>query len=115
MDCIFCKIAAKEISSEIVKENDRMVAFRDIHPKAPVHLLVIPRAHRASLEEVTKEDRELLGEALLFTQDVARAEGLAQKGYKVVMNVGRGGGQIIDHLHIHILGGWENKPQKVDV
>jgi histidine triad (HIT) family protein len=115
MDCVFCKIAAKEMSADIVLESERAIAFRDIHPKAPVHLLVIPKEHRPSLAETTDADAALLGELLRFARVVAEKAGIAKTGYKLVMNVGRGAGQIVDHLHLHLLGGWEGRPARADV
>lgn len=92
-----------------------MIAFRDIKPKAPVHILVVPRLHRASLNDISADDRDMLGETMLFVREVAQDSGLAGSGYKVIINVGRGGGQIVDHLHVHILGGWQTKPTVVGV
>ena len=105
-DCIFCKIVIKEAQSEIVAEDDSFVAFNDIRPKAPVHLLVVPKIHIASVSELKREHRELMGDMILFAQKVAEKLGVAQSGYKLIFNVGRGGGQVIDHIHLHILGGW---------
>lgn len=112
-DCIFCRIARKELPADIVKESERAVAFRDMHPKAPVHILVIPREHYDSLRSVGENETAVLGELFSFVRDVAEAQVLS--GYKVVVNVGREGGQIIDHLHVHILGGWGEKPKELNV
>lgn len=112
-DCIFCKIAQGSASAEVVGESDAALAFRDIHPKAPVHILVVPRAHYVSLAETTGEDARLLGELLAFAAETARNAGLS--GYKVVINVGREAGQIVDHLHLHILGGWGEQSTRADV
>jgi histidine triad (HIT) family protein len=101
--CIFCRIAAGEIPSARVAENARAVAFRDLHPQAPVHVLVVPRRHVASLAEAA--DGEELGALLLLAQEVARREGIADTGYRVVTNVGADGGQTVPHLHLHVLGG----------
>ncbi len=103
MDCLFCKIANKEVSSEIVYEDDKFVAFKDIAPKAPTHFLIVPRKHIASIDHVEIEDKTLMGELILVAQKIAREKSL--KGYKLLINVGRGGGQIIDHLHLHLLSG----------
>ena len=100
-DCIFCKIINKQESSEIIYENERFIVIKDIHPKAPVHLLIIPKKHIPSLKEVGQEDKELLGELILVARETAERKGL--KGYKLMINVGREGGQIIDHLHLHLL------------
>ncbi len=102
-DCIFCKIAAGEIPSETVYEDDVCVAFNDLHPQAPTHILVIPREHIASLNEA--ENKETLGHILLKLADIAREEGIAEDGYRTVINTNRNGGQTVFHLHAHLLGG----------
>lgn len=103
MNCLFCKIINKELPSEIVYESDEAIAFKDIHPKASVHILISPKKHIASVNHLEPEDKNLVG-ALLFTaQEIAKENNL--KGYKLVINVGKEGGQLIDHLHLHLLGG----------
>jgi histidine triad (HIT) family protein len=102
-DCIFCKIVAGEIPATLVKRTDRLVAFRDVGPKAPVHVLVIPTEHLASLEDV--QDGRLLGEMLMLARDIAREEQIAENGYRVVLNTNKNGGQTVFHLHLHLLGG----------
>ncbi len=102
-DCLFCRIAKGEIPSTKVTENQSFYAFRDVNPQAPVHVLAIPREHRASLNDV--RDANLIGGLLLFARDVARAEGLADRGYRVVLNTNADGGQTVFHVHAHILGG----------
>jgi histidine triad (HIT) family protein len=102
-DCLFCRIANGEVRSTAVQQNDRYYAFRDIDPKAPTHVLVIPRQHVASLNDVTSPDQA--GGLLLFARDVAWSLGLAEKGYRVVLNTNADGGQTVFHLHAHILGG----------
>ena len=104
-DCLFCKIAAGEIPAAVVRKNDDFLAFRDINPQAPTHLLAIPVRHVASLNEV--KDEHMLGELMTFARDVAREAGLANKGYRVVVNTNHDGGQTVNHLHLHILGGRE--------
>ena len=104
-DTIFGKIARGEIPADLIYEDDRAVAFRDIHPQAPVHLLVIPRASLASLNDAPAADAALLGHLLQVCATVAAQEGLAEDGYRVVNNIGRNGGQTVDHLHFHVLGG----------
>ena len=104
MDCLFCKIARGEIPSETLYEDERVRAFRDIHPKAPVHILIVPKKHIASVADLAPDDAVLVGELMLVAKAVAAKEGLP--GYKLVVNVGRDGGQVIDHLHLHLLGGW---------
>ena len=101
--CLFCRIASGQIPSTKVAETDEAMAFRDIDPKAPTHVLVIPRAHVGSLTEAA--DPAMLGALLSFAASVAQAEGLDARGYRVVINNGRDGGQTVDHLHLHVLGG----------
>jgi len=101
MDCIFCKIARKEADADIVYEDEQFLVFPDIHPKAPTHLLVIPKEHIPTLNDVHENDKEMLGNFLLCAQKVAKERSL--KGYKLEMHVGKQGGQEIDHLHLHIL------------
>ena len=101
--CLFCRIASGEIASSMVAETETAFAFRDIDPKAPTHVLIVPRAHVASLS--TTPDAGLLGELLSLARSVAQLEGVAESGYRVVINNGRDGGQTVDHLHLHVLGG----------
>ncbi|MFU0842233.1 MAG: hypothetical protein ACFWTZ_06440 [Burkholderia sp.] len=103
-DCLFCRIARGEIPSAKVYEDDEVLAFRDIHPKAPVHFLIIPKKHIQSLAQIEPEDAPLLGKMLALTRQLAQQEG-AKNGYRVVINTGRDGGQEVNHLHIHVLGG----------
>ena len=102
-DCLFCKIAAGAIPATVTRRADGMLAFRDINPQAPVHVLVIPTSHTASLNDTN--DEALLGRLLTFAREVASAEGLAADGYRVVFNTNKNGGQTVFHLHLHILGG----------
>ena len=104
-DCLFCKIAAGEIPATLVHLDDKLVAFRDINPQAPVHILLIPREHLSSLDEARDDHRDLLGGLFLAARDVARKEGLVEGGYRTVVNVGEGAGQTVHHLHLHVLGG----------
>lgn len=104
-DCLFCKIAGGEIAADVVAQDDQYVAFRDINPQAPTHILVIPRKHLPSLDRAGPDDRALLGGALLYAQEVARAEGVAEAGYRVVINTNKQAQQSVFHLHVHILGG----------
>lgn len=103
-DCLFCKIVNKEIPSEDVLETDNVYAFRDINPAAPVHVLVIPKAHVASAQELTNDHGSLLGDMFQAIAQIAEAEGVAG-GYRVVTNVGAEAGQSVFHLHLHLLGG----------
>ncbi len=105
MNCLFCKIANKEIDAEIVYEDAHVVAFRDIHPQAKHHLLVIPRKHIATLNDAQDDDAELLGRLLLAARHLAKELGVAEDGYRVVMNCNRDGGQTVFHIHLHLLAG----------
>lgn len=104
MDCLFCKIAEGKIPSKAVFQDGRIYAFADINPQAPVHFLIIPREHIASLHEAEEHHVELLGHMLGTAAEIARQKGLAN-GYRVVANIGPDGGQTVDHLHLHVLGG----------
>jgi len=108
MKCIFCKIIKRELPSTIVYESDSIFAFNDINPKAPLHILIVPKKHIVSFTELQNEDRELIAELMFVAKEIAKDKGL--KGYKLIINVGREGGQIIDHLHLHLLSG---KPMKL--
>ncbi|MBN1369407.1 MAG: histidine triad nucleotide-binding protein [Dehalococcoidaceae bacterium] len=103
--CIFCKIVKGEIPSDKVYEDDQILVFRDIHPQAPVHYLVIPKKHITSISEVTDADLELVGHMINTAVRMAVAAGIADKGYRLVTNSGMEGGQVVDHMHWHILGG----------
>ena len=107
MDCLFCKIINKEIPSDIVYEDDDVLAFNDIDPKAPVDVLVIPKKHIASLNELTEADSALLMKIMLVIQKIAQEKNIAESGYRVVNNCGEQGGQTVGHLHFHLLGGRE--------
>src|SRR5215475_237675 len=103
-DCLFCKIAAKQIPSKVVYEDEDVFAFEDIGPQAPTHVLIIPRKHVASLNDATAEDQAVLGKVQLVAADLARKVGLGD-GYRTVINTGKGAGQTVFHLHVHLLGG----------
>ncbi len=105
MGCIFCKIVNKEIAAEIVYENDKVIAFKDTKPVAPLHLLIIPKKHIPSVNHLSLGDRELIGELFLVAQKMARAKGVAKTGYRLIFNIGKDAGQTIDHLHLHLIGG----------
>ena len=104
-DCLFCRIVAGEIPAQVVHEDDDLVAFRDINAQAPVHVLVIPREHIASLDTAGAEHAGLLGRLMLAARRIARDEGVAEGGYRTVLNVGVEGGQKVPHVHLHLLGG----------
>lgn len=103
--CLFCRIVAGEVPSTRVHEDDAVIAFRDIAPRAPTHILVIPREHIASAADLTEAHGPILGRLFTVAAEVARSEGIADAGYRVVTNVGRWGGQSVDHLHFHVMGG----------
>lgn len=103
-DCIFCKIANHEISTQALYEDQQVIAFRDLHPQAPIHFLVIPKQHIASLNEITQETENLAGHILFVAAKVAKELGL-KNGYRLVVNTGDDGGQTVEHLHFHVLGG----------
>jgi histidine triad (HIT) family protein len=105
MDCIFCKIAGGTIPADIVYTDRDVIAFRDIHPQAPVHDVIIPRKHIESVNDLNTADKELAGKMLLVAKMVASKEGLAERGYRVSINNGPDGTQIVPHLHMHVIGG----------
>ena len=104
-DCIFCKIASKEIPSDIVYEDDTVIAFKDINPQAPTHFVLIPKKHIATVLSLTHEDQELIGHMFLVAASLAREQQIAQDGFRVVTNCNKDGGQTVFHLHMHLLGG----------
>jgi|TARA_B100001750_G_scaffold233060_1_gene232827 histidine triad (HIT) family protein len=104
-DCLFCKMVSREIPSNIVFENDSVLAFRDIDPKAPTHILVIPKKHIQSINELGPDDQSLAGEILLAAKTIAKAEGIETSGFRTVFNTNDDGGQTVFHIHMHVLGG----------
>ncbi len=104
-NCLFCKIAAGEIPAARVREDDLAVAFNDISPQAPTHILIIPREHIDSLDKAEKNHQATLGHLLLTAAEIAREQGFAEDGYRVVVNTNRDGGQTVFHLHVHLLAG----------
>ena len=105
MDCIFCRIAAGEIESNILYQDEHVVAFPDINPKAPVHLLVVTRKHIESVADLTDDDELLMGHVVTVANRLALDAGISGKGYRLVVNCGSEGGQLVPHLHLHVLGG----------
>jgi histidine triad (HIT) family protein len=103
--CLFCRIIRKEIPGRIVHENDSVIAFEDINPQAPVHLLVVPKKHIDSLINLSKADQELMGSLFLTINDLAKMSRLSRDGFRTVINTGPSGGQTVYHLHVHLLGG----------
>lgn len=105
MDCIFCKIAAGDVPSEILHKDDKVVAFRDISPQAPVHILLIPVRHFSNLTELQNGDYEIVAHIFKIASQLARQEGISERGYRVAVNSGQEGGQVVGHVHFHLLGG----------
>jgi histidine triad (HIT) family protein len=103
--CLFCRILAGEIPSKEVRSDEHTYAFRDIDPKAPTHVLVIPRRHIASVNDLTGDDAPLIGRLFMAAREIAQAEGIAESGYRLVMNTGADAGQSVSHIHLHLLGG----------
>lgn len=104
-DCMFCRILDGDIPADIIYESDAAIAFRDINPQAPTHVLIIPRRHISTINDLDAGDEELVGQLFMAAKEVARQEGLAEDGYRVVMNCGEGAGQSVFHIHLHLLGG----------
>ena len=105
MDCIFCRIVAGEIPADIVYQDKALLAFRDINPQAPTHILIIPKSHIASLADVTTKHQALMGRIILLARDLAEKEGVSGRGYRLSVSTGADGGQLVPHVHFHLLGG----------
>ena len=105
-DCIFCQIVGGERPANFLLESKSMVVFEDIHPHAPVHLLIVPRKHIRSINDITEQDDKIISEMIFTGKKMAQEQGVDRSGYKLLYNVERGGGQVIFHLHLHLLGGW---------
>jgi histidine triad (HIT) family protein len=104
-ECIFCRIVACEVPSDIVYQDEDFLAFRDISPQAPTHVLIIPKIHITSLAELTEEQQGLIGRLIILAKNLAEKEGIAKKGYRLVISCGPEGGQVVPHLHLHLIGG----------
>ncbi len=104
-DCLFCRIIAGELSAQTVYSDDSVVAIRDISPQAPIHVLLLSRKHIPSVRDLGEADKELIGKICAVGTELATREGIAEDGYRLVVNIGRNGGQTVDHLHVHMLGG----------
>jgi len=104
-DCLFCKILSGDIPAELVYESDTAVAFRDINPQAPTHVLVIPRKHIATINDLDQEDETIVGSLYTAAREIAAREGIAEDGYRAVMNCNEGAGQSVFHIHLHVIGG----------
>lgn len=111
MDCLFCKIANKEIPSEIISEDENFVVFKDINPKAPIHLLIIPKIHLGPIGAIGAKEKEIVSGLILKAQETAEKMGVSENGYRLIFNVGRDAGMEVDHLHLHFLAG---KPLKFE-
>jgi len=105
-DCLFCRIAAGDTDTVLLHETDGLVVFKDIRPHAPVHLLIVPKRHIRSINEIETKDGPILAELMMTAKAMARRFGVQESGYKLLFNVERGGGQVIFHLHLHLMGGW---------
>lgn len=104
-DCIFCKIVNKQVPSELVYEDDYVCAFKDINPVAPIHVLIVPKDHLQSLNEIEQNHKELIGHVFLVSKILAREFGISESGYRIVVNCGKDGGQTVNHIHFHLMGG----------
>ena len=104
-DCIFCKIVAGEIPSTQVYQDEQVTAFRDIHPVSPTHVLIIPNQHIASINDLANEDEKVMGRLFIVAKEIAKKEGVAESGYRLIINTGPDGGQEVFHIHLHLLGG----------
>lgn len=108
-DCLFCKIVNREIPSEFLYEDDGYVVFKDINPAAPVHLLIVPKKHIRSINDLYSDDQPTISGLFMIAKDMAKQEGVNESGYKLLFNVEKGGGQVVFHIHLHLIGGWEKK------
>lgn len=105
MNCIFCKIANKEMNSKIIREDEETIAFHDIHPQAPVHVLVIPKKHISRITEMNEDDQQLVGKMIYMGKEVAAELGIAESGFRLVLNSGPDANQTVHHIHLHVIGG----------
>ena len=104
-DCLFCKIRDGEIPSETVYENDDILAFKDVNPHSPKHILIVPRKHIATINDMEGEDAKIMGEMMLAAQEIAKTEGVAESGFRLVINTNDDAGQTVHHIHMHLMGG----------
>ena len=105
MECIFCRIVSGEVPGDIVYQDEELLAFRDIHPQASTHILIIPKSHIASMTDLTEEHQSLMGRLILLAKDLAEKEGISASGYRLSVSTGADGGQLVPHIHFHLLGG----------
>lgn len=108
-DCLFCKISHGQMDTEFLFQNENLVVFRDINPHAPVHLLIVPKRHIRSINDIETTDGDILAEMIMVAKQMAKSEGVNGSGYKLLFNVEKGGGQVIFHLHLHLIGGWHRE------
>ena len=106
-ECLFCKIANRQMDTQFLFENENLVVFRDINPHAPVHLLIVPKRHIRSVNDLRNDDNAIVAEMIMIAKQMAREEKVDNSGYKLLFNVEKGGGQVIFHLHLHLIGGWK--------
>ena len=106
-DCLFCNIVNKQIPTDFLYANDQVVVFKDINPQAPVHLLIVPKKHIRSINDVTDDDASIISDMIITAKKMAEQEAVAATGYKLFFNVEKGGGQIVFHIHLHLVGGWK--------
>lgn len=104
-ECLFCRIISRKIPSDVVYQDDEFLAFKDIHPQAPTHVLIIPKVHFDSLVEISDQQEKLMGRLVIIAKKLAEKEGLSKNGYRLVLNCGVEGGQVVSHLHLHLIGG----------
>ena len=109
MSTIFTKIVNREVPADILYENDSVIAFRDVNPQAPVHFLVIPKKEIPTLNDIKKEDKDIIGELFIAAKKIAKKEGLTEKGYRTIINCNEDGGQTVFHIHLHVMGGRQMK------
>ena len=105
MDCVFCQIVAGKIPTEFLYQDEDMAAFRDINPVAPTHIIIVPKKHIPSLAEISEEDLPLMGQIVKIANQLAKQEGILERGFRLVINCGKEGGQVVPHLHMHLIGG----------
>lgn len=110
VQCRFCEIIRGDRKADFIYEDEDLVVFNDIRPAAPTHLLIVPRKHIRSINDLKVEDQIIIGKMLFKAKDIARSQGIADSGYKIHINTERGGGQVIFHLHMHLFGGWKDRP-----
>lgn len=105
-DCTFCQIIRGEKATDFLYQGESVLVFKDIHPHAPTHLLIVPRRHIRSINDLTEQDRDIISDLILKAREMAKEHSISESGYKLLFNVEPGGGQVIPHLHLHLLGGW---------